>query len=117
MKTYKGNVSQRIKVKVYVPSESAKEIAGDLEYELFSDPRFDVDVRINKYSIEYEVTETGHYESEPQVLYTSNGDGYPGSYEDDLMTEEDIRDILQEYIDDNPEWEIEIGDISLKYDD
>ena len=112
-----GSVSQSIKISLYAKEEYAETIADEIVGDNFCDIRFNASYEVNNESVDIEVVETGRFESEPMVLYTRNGDGYPGHYEDDLISESEIYNIVEDYACAHPEYEIEIDHIRVDYRD
>ncbi len=112
-----GTCRQRISIELYADKEAVETIGEDILSDYFSDSRYDAEYSIDEDHLSISITETGRFESEPMVLYTRNGDGYPGHYEDDLTPEDDIVWMLREYSNAHPEYEIEIEGHSVTYID
>ena len=112
-----GTCRQCISIELYADEKVVESVGEDILSDYFSDSRYDAEYSVDGDYLSISITETGRFESEPMVLYTRNGDGYPGHYEDDLASENDIVWMLREYSNAHPEYEIEIEGYSLNYID
>ena len=112
-----GTCNQRISIELYANKEAVETIGEDILSDYFSDSRYDAEYSVNGNYLSISITETGRFESEPAVLYTRNGDGYPGHYEDDLTPEDDIVWMLREYSNAHLEYEIEVESHNVTYMD
>ena len=107
-----GKVIGTYSADIIIEDEYDTQIAVDLLSKEIPGVNIDVD---GSYLSLY-MEQTGKYYSEPAVYYTSNGDGYPGSYEDDLYysDEDDLRDHLSIILKGIP-YEIDTVSVNIEY--